>query len=404
MDQLSKLDLDGFNPEMSFQITLDNYKDKNDNNESPSIDLISNNIQTRLKKDISESVMNLTQCFICLSISNYPLSCPKCNNFACKDCLEKYFGEEDEKKCPLCNQIIRKSDLKRNKTIREIENIIYKEDTKNNKIKELTKIANEKRKKLWEKQEKYLDNLINNVIQYQENMREYRKKYEIYIIKWKQQIDKVFAQYEKKVENLIDLLLKYKQKYGKDLSEPIKLKDKKEKNINSLVNEIVSMDRSFFNEENKKNENNYKYKANSLLDDIIQKSNEFFITPILIMPNISNYNIEILYINQKEFKKGKINKKNYNVHIGDYQLQYMLDTKNYLVKCKLLIINNRDVSFFPIQKKILDEKFYEIIPMKDVSGLIDYNYEAEFDMNELKNNTKLTIRLEAKIQIFSVIG
>ena len=404
MDQLSKLDLDGFNPEMSFQITLDNYKDKNDNNESPSIDLISNNIQTRLKKDISESVMNLTQCFICLSISNYPLSCPKCNNFACKDCLEKYFGEEDEKKCPLCNQIIRKSDLKRNKTIREIENIIYKEDTKNNKIKELTKIANEKRKKLWEKQEKYLDNLINNVIQYQENMREYRKKYEIYIIKWKQQIDKVFAQYEKKVENLIDLLLKYKQKYGKDLSEPIKLKDKKEKNINSLVNEIVSMDRSFFNEENKKNENNYKYKANSLLDDIIQKSNEFFITPILIMPNISNYNIEILYINQKEFKKGKINKKNYNVHIGDYQLQYMFDTKNYLVKCKLLIINNRDVSFFPIQKKILDEKFYEIIPMKDVSGLIDYNYEAEFDMNELKSNTKLTIRLEAKIQIFSVIG
>ena len=404
MDQLSKLDLDGFNPEMSFQITLDNYKDKNDNNESPSIDLISNNIQTRLKKDISDSVMNLTQCFICLSISNYPLSCPKCNNFACKDCLEKYFGEEDEKKCPLCNQIIRKNDLKRNKTIREIENIIYKEDTKNNKIKELTKIANEKRKKLWEKQEKYLDNLINNVIQYQENMREYRKKYEIYIIKWKQQIDKVFAQYEKKVENLIDLLLKYKQKYGKDLSEPIKLKDKKEKNINSLVNEIVSMDRSFFNEENKKNENNYKYKANSLLDDIIQKSNEFFITPILIMPNISNYNIEILYINQKEFKKGKINKKNYNVHIGDYQLQYMFDTKNYLVKCKLLIINNRDVSFFPIQKKILDEKFYEIIPMKDVSGLIDYNYEAEFDMNELKNNTKLTIRLEAKIQIFSVIG
>ena len=404
MDQLSKLDLDGFNPEMSFQITLDNYKDKNDNNESPSIDLISNNIQTRLKKDISDSVMNLTQCFICLSISNYPLSCPKCNNFACKDCLEKYFGEEDEKKCPLCNQIIRKNDLKRNKTIREIENIIYKEDTKNNKIKELTKIANEKRKKLWEKQEKYLDNLINNVIQYQENMREYRKKYEIYIIKWKQQIDKVFAQYEKKVENLIDLLLKYKQKYGKDLSEPIKLKDKKEKNINSLVNEIVSMDRSFFNEENKKNENNYKYKANSLLDDIIQKSNEFFITPILIMPNISNYNIEILYINQKEFKKGKINKKNYNVHIGDCQLQYMFDTKNYLVKCKLLIINNRDVSFFPIQKKILDEKFYEIIPMKDVSGLIDYNYEAEFDMNELKNNTKLTIRLEAKIQIFSVIG
>ena len=401
MEQLSKLNLEGFNPEMSFQITLDNYEDKN-NNENPSIDLISNDLQARLKKDITESVMNLTQCFICLSIADYPLSCPKCNNFACKECLEKYFGEENEKKCPLCNQLIKKNDLKKNKTIREIEKIIYKEDTKNNKIKELSKIVNEKKKKLWENQEQYLNNLINNVIQYKENMRQYRKKYELYIIKWKQQIDKVFAQYEKKIEKLLDLLLQYRQKNSKDLSESIKSKEKK--NINSLVNEIVLLDRNFFNEENKKQEINYKYKANGLLEDIIKKSNEFFITPILIMPNISNYNIEILYIDQKEFKKGNINKKDYNVHIGNYKLQHIFDTKNYLVKCKLLINNERDVSFFPIQKKILDEKFYEIIPMKDISGLIDYNYEAEFDINELKNNSKITIRIETKVQIFSVIG
>ena len=401
MEQLSKLNLEGFNPEMSFQITLDNYEDKN-NNENPSIDLISNDLQARLKKDITESVMNLTQCFICLSIADYPLSCPKCNNFACKECLEKYFGEENEKKCPLCNQLIKKNDLKKNKTIREIEKIIYKEDTKNNKIKELSKIVNEKKKKLWENQEQYLNNLINNVIQYQENMRQYRKKYELYIIKWKQQIDKVFAQYEKKIEKLLDLLLQYRQKNSQDLSESIKSKEKK--NINSLVNEIVLLDRNFFNEENKKQEINYKYKANGLLEDIIKKSNEFFITPILIMPNISNYNIEILYIDQKEFKKGNINKKDYNVHIGNYKLQHIFDTKNYLVKCKLLINNERDVSFFPIQKKILDEKFYEIIPMKDISGLIDYNYEAEFDINELKNNSKITIRIETKVQIFSVIG
>ena len=345
MEQLSKLNLEGFNPEMSFQITLDNYEDKN-NNENPSIDLISNDLQARLKKDITESVMNLTQCFICLSIADYPLSCPKCNNFACKECLEKYFGEENEKKCPLCNQLIKKNDLKKNKTIREIEKIIYKEDTKNNKIKELSKIVNEKKKKLWENQEQYLNNLINNVIQYQENMRQYRKKYELYIIKWKQQIDKVFAQYEKKIEKLLDLLLQYRQKNSKDLSESIKSKEKK--NINSLVNEIVLLDRNFFNEENKKQEINYKYKANGLLEDIIKKSNEFFITPILIMPNISNYNIEILYIDQKEFKKGNITKKDYNVHIGNYKLQHIFDTKNYLVKCKLLINNERDVSFFPI--------------------------------------------------------
>ena len=58
MEQLSKLNLEGFNPEMSFQITLDNYEDKN-NNENPSIDLISNDLQARLKKDITESVIIL---------------------------------------------------------------------------------------------------------------------------------------------------------------------------------------------------------------------------------------------------------------------------------------------------------------------------------------------------------
>ena len=116
---------------MSFQITFDdNKKNDNENINNISIDLISNDIKTILKKDLPDNVIDLTQCFICLSIVSHPLSCPKCNNFACKKCFENYFGNQLTKNCPLCKQSINKKDLKKNKTMREIEKIIYKEDTK----------------------------------------------------------------------------------------------------------------------------------------------------------------------------------------------------------------------------------------------------------------------------------
>ena len=44
--QLSKIDIEEFNPEMSFSIILDNYQDKKDDNQS--IDLISNHININL--------------------------------------------------------------------------------------------------------------------------------------------------------------------------------------------------------------------------------------------------------------------------------------------------------------------------------------------------------------------
>ena len=37
-----------------------------------------------------------------------------------------------------------------------------------------------KRKKKWEKENPDLNNLINKIIYYQENLRNYRKKYELY--------------------------------------------------------------------------------------------------------------------------------------------------------------------------------------------------------------------------------
>ena len=269
--QLSKIDIEEFNPEMSFSIILDNYQDKKDDNQS--IDLISNHIKKSLKKDLSESVMNLTQCFICLSVAKNPLTCPKCNNFACKDCLDKYFGEEEEKECPLCKNIIEKDKLKINKTIKEIEKILYSEKSKSNKIKELTKLVNEKKKK-WEKQNPDLNNLINKIISYQENLRNYREKYELYFKTWKERIKTVFGLYEKKIEELIDLLMRYQEKYNNSITKSInnynKIKEKSNissKDISSLVNEVLTMERHYFN---------MKSNNNSSFNNIIQKSNTYF--------------------------------------------------------------------------------------------------------------------------------
>jgi len=397
--QLSKIDIEEFNPEMSFSIILDNYQDKKDDNQS--IDLISNHIKKSLKKDLTESVMNLTQCFICLSVAKNPLTCPKCNNFACKDCLDKYFGEEEEKECPLCKNIIDKDELKTNKTIKEIEKIIYSEKSKSNKIKELTKLVNEKKKK-WEKQNPDLNNLINKIISYQENLRNYREKYELYFKTWKERIKTVFGLYEKKIEELIDLLMRYQEKYNNSITKSInnynKIKEKSNissKDISSLVNEVLTMERHYFN---------MKSNNNSSFNNIIQKSNQFFITPILIMPNISNYTLGTVYLGKKDLFKN-INKRDYNVHIGYYQILHSFDTNEFTSSCRLYIKNDRDVSFFPVQKKVIDSKFYEIIPMKDISDSNHFIYEAFVDLNELNNDDdEKTIRIETKIQIFSVIG
>ena len=238
MTQVSKYNLDNFNPEMSFQINLSNIDCNNKDKNSFFIDTLSSDLKSFLKSDLSESVMNLTQCCICLSPAVNPLSCPRCNNFACKKCLDSYFGNEEFKQCPLCKQEIGKSELKKNKTIREIEKIIYKEDSKKNKIKELSKLVNEK-KKIWENKEHYLNGLINKVLKYQEYLKEYRKKYEAFFLSWKKKIEKIFEEFENKVKELIDLLLKYNQKYNNDLKNPLircnKIKEKNKFNEKILI-------------------------------------------------------------------------------------------------------------------------------------------------------------------------
>ena len=112
-----------------------------------------------LNKKLSDSVIDLTKCFICLSPTIDPFSCPKCNNFACKKCLDAYFGGLHSKKCPICKQNIENNELRDNKIMREIKEIINKDESKKNKINQLSNLINEK-KLLWENQGNNLNTVL----------------------------------------------------------------------------------------------------------------------------------------------------------------------------------------------------------------------------------------------------
>ena len=84
-----------------------NNENQNNNNINNNNNLLNNNINSSalfldelnnsFKDNISKSIFDLVNCFICLSPANDPLTCPKCNNFACKKCLKKYFNGNREK-------------------------------------------------------------------------------------------------------------------------------------------------------------------------------------------------------------------------------------------------------------------------------------------------------------------
>ena len=114
----------------------------NNNNQIHSINLnnsmnLLNNINDSLNLSLSKSVFDLVKCCICLSPVTDPLTCPNCNNFACKKCLEAYFGNQRTKKCPLCKGEIKLAQMKENKIVKEIETILNKVEDKKDKLKEL---------------------------------------------------------------------------------------------------------------------------------------------------------------------------------------------------------------------------------------------------------------------------
>lgn len=116
------------NKDNNFQFAGGQKKDIKKMNLKNSYNIL-NNLYDSISKDLSQSVRDLTNCFICLSPVVDPLSCPQCNNYACKECLKKYFDNQS-KDCPLCKGHVSFNDWKKNTIIDNIEKILNKNNEK----------------------------------------------------------------------------------------------------------------------------------------------------------------------------------------------------------------------------------------------------------------------------------
>ena len=350
--------------------------------------MLLNSLNDSLNKDLSQSVFDLVKCFICYNQVVDPLSCPKCNNFACSKCLEMYFQNRREKKCPICKQNIQKKELKKNELISEVEQILNKSESHKNKIDELSALIEEK-KNLWENQANDINAILNRIFKYQERLEEYKREYEQFFLNCQKVIQKTFEDYQTKTEELVKSLLSYNKMANESivLCENIYKKNKdnyyNEKNIKDMINEIMNMERKHFND--KSNEDTKK----------------FLNSPIKIIPLISPFHIKEMRINKNDIIKcGTITKSGIHYKIGDFKIVYSFKVENgYKGICKFsfTVKNKMNACFFVTQNKIRqngEQNSYPMKLMKNENNNFEYESNIPFEEFEINNQNYMTIKTD----------
>ena len=350
--------------------------------------MLLNSLNDSLNKDLSQSVFDLVKCFICYNQVVDPLSCPKCNNFACSKCLEMYFQNRREKKCPICKQNIQKKELKKNELISEVEQILNKSESHKNKIDELSALIEEK-KNLWENQANDINAILNKIFKYQERLEEYKREYEQFFLNCQKVIQKTFEDYQTKTEELVKSLLSYNKMANESivLCENIYKKNKdnyyNEKNIKDMINEIMNMERKHFND--KSNEDTKK----------------FLNSPIKIIPLISPFHIKEMRINKNDIIKcGTITKSGIHYKIGDFKIVYSFKVENgYKGICKFsfTVKNKMNACFFVTQNKIRqngEQNSYPMKLMKNENNNFEYESNIPFEEFEINNQNYMTIKTD----------
>ena len=352
-----------------------------------------NNLNDSINLKISDSVVDLIHCIICLGSVNDPLSCPNCNNFACKKCLEKYFNSNANAKCPICKGEVKLCQFKENKIINEVQNILTSNNSNINKIDELSKLIKQKKKE-WFDQSHELDILIKKIIKYQLSLEDYKKQYHLFFLNCEKLIKKICERQSQKLQELIDNMLTYNNDVVKNsINQYENIINKNQNNVynkenfKKLINEILSMERKHFNEKNK----NESY---SLLK------------PIKIAPSINNILIKKILIKEEDFLKPNfsINLKGYKVDIGDYKIIYNLSFKNgHTITCKVdfpLVYDNK--CYFLTQNIVDGNNNQNIIPMKLTNYKSKYVYECVINIEEFDSFEKKEIYLGTEVIIFSI--
>jgi hypothetical protein len=355
--------------------------------------LLLNDLSSSINKSLSQSVFDLVNCFICLSPSNEPLTCPKCNNFACKRCLEKYFENHRVKRCPMCKGDIKLSELKENKIIEEIENILKNNQNQNNKINELSALIQEK-KKLWEDQTNNINNLIEKIFKFQEDLEKYKKEFHEFMIKCQSLVDSTFQDVNLKMESLINSLLSYNNVIDDSIKKYNDIYDNNQKNrygnnnIKQFINEIIALERKHFN------------------DKTFSEVENFLYSPIKLVPSINLYNIKSIKIKKENLLKDSttISKGNH-YKLGAFELLYNFDIKDeYKISCKITFNlredNCKKMCFLLSQLLEYKNKKGQLIPMNlIISEENKYIYECTFSVEEFfnLNENEITFKTEALI-------
>ena len=370
--------------------------DSNDfpfNNNIKSSYLLINEINDSINKNLTQSVLDLVNCFICLSPANEPLTCPKCNNFACKKCLETYFGNDKEKKCPICKSSIQLSELKENKIIEEIENILNKNNNKENKVNELSAIIEEK-KRIWENQNNNIGFLIEKIFKFQEDLKNYKNEYSLFLLNSQKLIEKTFEEFNTKMEILINSLLSYNkivddsiQKYNTIYDN--NLKNTYNNNIKKLINEILALERKRFN------------------DKTHIETEQFLNTPIKLVPSINIYNIKHITFKKIDFNKDKTISFNGNhFKLGTFKLKYEFKSQNgYKAICNFdfTLSNDSKKMCFLISQLIIYKDKQKLIPMKLINNNFKtYSYKCEISGEEFYNLDEDEVKMKTEALIFTI--
>ena len=247
---------------------------------------------------------------------------------------------------------------------------------------------------MWENEGNSLNDLAEKLLKYQEELKEYRKEYDLFFLRIKDTIEKAFDEYEKITQELLESIFSY----NKDIKQSI-IKydeiDRKNKNnfysnenIKVLINEILSLERKYFNEENRKE---------------INRDNKYSLPPIKMNPRISEHYITIITTEKKNIFDSNIveTKQNgNNSKIGKYEIRYYMDrnkSKNFNSLCdfSFTLENDRRGPFFVIQQKVINGSLVKIYPMKlkKHEGK-KYFYESMIDFDEFEKKVeKINMRI-----------
>ena len=345
---------------------------------------LNENLNEDLKKNLTQSIVDLLSCYICLDKVKDPLLCPKCNNFACRKCLKKYFGKEQKKNCCMCKQSIKFSELKENKIIKEMKNILSTDKTQKTTVDEFEKVIKEKQN-YYNEQKNEINDIINGFNNYKACLEKYKNEFNEYLNECKSLVEKTFDDYYKTIQNLIKSLLSYDKIYQNSIEKYDKIYTEVKDNchdsqkIKDFINEIL-----------------YLEKKQMKNDDKLE-TKKFLLRPITFKPYFKNY---CILTNNNLNKASNFIRYEFfsqNMGKGFFNVDYIPNNKIY--NCKLKVKTNK-VQFercFLVKFCKKGDSARDFILKKIKNNGLEYFFECSIEEKDLFNPDEMSLKFNLDV-------